>query len=498
MASSPKKIPPRGLLLIIIFLIFISIFTAFLKINFKSAHDSITGNIVSTGAEGGNVTYANASKINASAHWQGYFGEISVDASASLPAAVAHGGNVTQLNLVLPCLGNEIYASAKSDVTLQGINSGKKESIDAFLNLDSSNLESGSNIFTAMRDFTVSSALISSVPTTFMKVSGSGSSPFALGILNQSNVLVFLSNVSLDTIGFDGQTHDYEMMLPVNQSELTYHFFSDCEVVPPGPAPAPAAPSTAAKAGKSFFPAEKGPLVIEIVKKEGKLLATGYPIAVTVFKGEKSQQPLQIHNIGEGDLTNVRVMIAGLPLGVFSISPEKYDRMLPGEKRDFTLEFQGNLEAGTYDIQVMVVSDQGTSIIEGVLIVKEILPKQKLPLAGAAAGLPGNYNTLLLYLMLLLLLLLLAFALWHLLLKHRHETYHPCTIEELLHNHEEGDRIKVTGKITALGKDKKQIFSRLTDRTGSIDALTDTYMKGMVEIRGIVQRDADRHKFIKT
>ncbi len=384
-----------------------------------SKEDILTGGAVSTPAEEGNVAYANASKSDDSGFWQGYFGEITVDASASTPSSTARRGNVTERNLVLPCLGNEIYASAQNEISFENIGAGTKEAVDTFLNLNSSHLESGSKVFTTTRDFVVSSSSITNIPATFMKVSGSSDSPFAVGVLNQSNILVFLSNVSLDTVGFDSNTHDYQMMVPVNQSELTYYFFSDCEAAAPAPTPALTIPSGPSKAGKIIFPPEEEEKVIaiEIIGKEGKLIAPGYPIAVTVLKGQKKTTTIEVSNIGEGEVTNVYLFITGLPLDVFTITPEKYDLLSPNEKQAFLIEFQGNLEAGTYDIQAVIVSDQGSSFIEGVLIVKELPPEPKLPLAGAATGLVSQYGKMLLLFMLLLISLLVGAALWHLLAK---------------------------------------------------------------------------------
>ena len=51
--------------------------------------NQLTGGVIS--AEGGNVTYANTSKIDDSGFWQGYFGEITIDASASTPSSTAQG-----------------------------------------------------------------------------------------------------------------------------------------------------------------------------------------------------------------------------------------------------------------------------------------------------------------------------------------------------------------------------------------------------------------------
>ena len=505
---------PMVLLSLLLLILIIALASTMFK-NLKEK-EALTGGAVSTPAEGGNVTYANASKSDDSGFWQGYFGEITVDASASTPSSTARKGNVTELNLVLPCLGNEIYASTQNEISFGNMGAGTKEAVDTFLNLSSSHLESGSKAFTTTRDFVVSSTLITAIPTTFMKVSGSSDSPFALAVLNQSNILVFLSNVSLDTNGFDGNTQDYQMMVPVNQSELTYYFFSDCEAAAPVPAPGGggvSAPSITAQTysisqeqlsigvikelkqkdrieftlletkhvlvmntvsetqivvtvssepqQKIIFleeeavfdlgehdllvrylsydentkkakiiikeikpiskpisvPIEEAPAVIEIIEKEGKLITTGYPIAITVLKGQKKTTTIEVSNIGEGKVTNVYLFITGLPLDVFTIDPGKYDLLSPGEKKAFLVEFQGDLEAGTYDIQAVIVSDQGSSFIEGVLIVKELPPEPKLPLAGAAAGLVSQYGKTLLFFILLLILLLAGVALWHLILK---------------------------------------------------------------------------------
>ncbi len=460
--------------------------------------DIITGGAVSTAGQGGNVTYVNASKINTSGHWQGYFGEITVDPSSQvLPSATAQGGNVSEVNLVLPCIGDEIYVSTRNNIILESVINGTKEAIDTFLNLSSSHLESGTKVFVSTSNFTVNSVEVTNVPTTFTLVSSSSSTTFDLGALNESNTLVFVSRISPDTIGFNGQSVDYQVMVPVNQSFLTYYFFSDCVAAPVVVPVTPSAPS--AKAGKSLSPSKEiiVKLVIDVKEGEGKLLVTGYPIAITVIKGEKSQQQLQIRNTGDGDLTNIYVVVSGLPLDIFSISPGKYGLLQSGEKRDFVLEFLGNLETGTYDIQMAIISDQGSSIIDGVLIVKGSTEK-KLPLVGAATGSFGNYEMFLFYLLLLLLLFLLAFALWHFLAKHRHTAYHTCTIEEILHHHEEGNKVQVSGILKPIGKSKELIFSRLTDKTGWIDVLADTAVKGGVQIKGIVQRDAEEHKYIKT
>lgn len=226
-------LPKAGVVFFVIFFfLMVALFSNF-NTNLRNEENALTGGAVST--EGGNVTYVNASKIDYSGYWQGFFGEITVNASSAAPSATAQSGNVTKLDLILPCLGDELYVSTHMDVTLEGMAAGTKEAVDVFLNLGNSHPESGSKIFTTTKDFIVFSTLITNVPTTFMEVPDYSDTPFALGIVNETNQLIFVSNISLDTIGFDGKAHDYQMMVPVNQSSLTYYFFSDCSAQPSAP-----------------------------------------------------------------------------------------------------------------------------------------------------------------------------------------------------------------------------------------------------------------------
>lgn len=237
--------------------------------------------------------------------------------------------------------------------------------------------------------------------------------------------------------------------------------------------------------------------MIEVIVKEGKLLATGYPIAITIQKGEKVTQKIQIKNIGDGDLTNTYLVLSGLPLELFTISPEKYGLLLLGETRDFILEIRGDLDVGTYNIELLIFSDQGSTKISGVLMVQEVTAKpEKLPIVGAATGLAARYGKIIIYLLIFLALLFASYG-TYLFWRSHQKRYHPCTIEDLLHHHQEGEYVTVLGRLTPLGKDKQKIFSKLTDRTGQMEVLAEESIKGKAEVRGMVQRDAEQHKYLK-
>ena len=191
----------------------------------------ITGFATYDTAQAGNVAELNLSIFQSSGYWQAYFGEIIINSSLNqTPYTAAQQGNAGEFNISLPCVGDEIYAGTSDNLTLQGLVAGDKTDVDDFLGLNSSHVESGSQVFQNTSSL-VFSANIINVPTTYMKVADNpNSESFDLGLLNESEELVFASHVSLDTIGFDNKTHDYQMMVPVNQSSLTYYFYSDCAV----------------------------------------------------------------------------------------------------------------------------------------------------------------------------------------------------------------------------------------------------------------------------
>ncbi len=472
----------------------------------------ITGHVVSDAvpAQAGNVT--NLDLARKAGFWQACFGEITVDTSVTTrPSTIAVGGNVCELNLTLPCVSDEIYASISSDVSLIDVLEGKKEAVDTFLSLDSTHPESGSQVFTNLTSFTVNSSVISNVPTTYTQVANSpGNTTFDLGVLNKSDTLIFVSHVSLDTKGFDGKTHDYQIMVPVNQSQITYYFFSDCEAavaVPPTPTPSPEKP--AAKAGKSFFPPE-----------------------------EKEAAPAPIHV--PGNYFDVTVKI-----------PEKYRKLLLGEMIIGEVEIIGIRNIGPVNVQIeyLIQDLEGKIFLQGferraienhITFIKEIdLPedipagdymlivkvnyeddialaghpfeiigvKEKRPLFGAAIGLVVGYGKYLAYFIIAIVLLFLLYLLFRYLCSKtcRQNTYHTCTIEELYHHHEEGETVAVNGKIRPKGKSDEGIFSELSDKTGHIDVLTNELVRGRVKVYGIIQRDVDgviqrdveQHKYIK-
>lgn len=222
---------------VILLFVFLSLFL-FLIV----PHNKITGYFASDlSSGGGDVTETNISVTENASYWQAFYGELFEDSqTGQRPSSMAQGGDVTELNLTLPCIGEEIYASINESAVLQNAVEGDVQAVDSYLQLIPTHLESGSSVFITTSDFLVESSNVTNVPTTYTKVFNSpGDTTFSLGLLNESNNLIFIGSISYDTVGFDNKRHDYQMMMPVNQSGATYYFFSDCEAAVPVPIPTP-------------------------------------------------------------------------------------------------------------------------------------------------------------------------------------------------------------------------------------------------------------------
>lgn len=110
---------------------------------------------------------------------------------------------------------------------------------------------------------------------------------------------------------------------------------------------------------------------IKIEEREGKIELIGYPLGLSIIKSEKTQQKFKVRNVGNGDLTNVRMLLSGLPLELISIDPKYFSVIYPEEVVEFRIDFDSDISVGTFDIQLIVLSDQGGLNIDGVMVIKE-------------------------------------------------------------------------------------------------------------------------------
>ncbi len=103
-------------------------------------------------------------------------------------------------------------------------------------------------------------------------------------------------------------------------------------------------------------------------------------------------------------MNNVRLVISGLPLDFYTITPEKYELIVPGETQTFTITFKADIEEKEYFIKFIVISDEGSEEVDATLNVKEKKKPLYLPLKSEISS-----QTII---VVILLILTLAVILW--------------------------------------------------------------------------------------
>ncbi|MCK4491510.1 MAG: hypothetical protein KAU03_02725, partial [Candidatus Altiarchaeales archaeon] len=188
-------------------------------------------------SEGGYITPIDLSAISQAVYWQGYFGEVIVGGAGASNTAVATGGNLSELNLYftsncsVASIGGEIYATTASSVQWSGIVAGNTTQVDSYLGLGSSDPESAANTLTINLNYNVSGNIINA-PATYTFVNSSPSNVFDTGILNDTLNLIYVTNIQVDQSGFESNTHDFQVLLPVPLgSTPTYYFSAELDII---------------------------------------------------------------------------------------------------------------------------------------------------------------------------------------------------------------------------------------------------------------------------
>ncbi|MEK6969444.1 MAG: hypothetical protein AABW48_03375 [Nanoarchaeota archaeon] len=345
------------------FLLLVFFLLIFFLISFTPV-SNVTGGATSRVSNAGAVEEVNLSLTEESGYWQGFYGEIFEDSSFNqTPSSLARKGNITELNVTFPCVGEEIYASTNGNIAFKDISAGRKEAIDHYLQLNASHLESGSQIFANTKTFTVGSSAIANIPTSYTKVFGSpGNTTFDLGLLNISNSLVFVSHISLDTKGFDNKTHDYQMLVPVNGSFVTYYFFSDCEAAVSVPVPVYISVGGAGEIKKEARLEMSFELSEELIK-------------VALTEGERLEKKIRVLNTGKADLL---IKTTTALSALLTVSPNAF--YLPqGREKEITFIFNPylNIKPGIYTgAMVFFAENDLRSISKAAYIILEVEPKE--------------------------------------------------------------------------------------------------------------------------
>lgn len=103
-------------------------------------------------------------------------------------------------------------------------------------------------------------------------------------------------------------------------------------------------------------------------------LAALNPSVLEVYETKSISATLLVKNVGGLNLNNVRITISGLQAEWYSIQPDSYDMIIPGDMRTVTLSFTPT-EVGTYDFKINVRSGTLTESIDATLTVLELTPE---------------------------------------------------------------------------------------------------------------------------
>ncbi len=189
-------------------------------------------------ADAGNVTEVNISASSQTLAWQGFYGEVNgsivlEDASGDL----FYSWNITNIS-------GEIYASLDATVVFANINPDNNCSQDNWLT-SFELADSANNTFTSSsnRQVQVGNVIInaSTACAAYTYVNDAAQSSVfhelvLTSIINNAtnasvggNNSIYTTIINKDTTGFDGATHDYQLLVPVNRTAgfNSYAFYAE-------------------------------------------------------------------------------------------------------------------------------------------------------------------------------------------------------------------------------------------------------------------------------
>jgi len=176
-------------------------------------------------AQGGNITEMNVSADAQTNVWQGYYGEV----SGSIVLDDASGDRLYRFGNVTNTTG-EVYASRSSSVnflTVVGNNNctvdedltgtGTDRVNNTFRQSNSTPFMVGAVNIGINTACTANTNIVNATQTTF----------FEENILNDTtnSVSIYVARLENNRAGFDNRTHDYQMIVPENQSSATTTYF---------------------------------------------------------------------------------------------------------------------------------------------------------------------------------------------------------------------------------------------------------------------------------
>ncbi|HKL23246.1 MAG TPA: hypothetical protein VJ895_00675 [Candidatus Nanoarchaeia archaeon] len=166
------------------------------------SHDAIAGNVTELTIEGLSVTQT----------WQGYFGNV----SGAITLENSDGNVMYNWSLASP--QGEVYASENNAVTWESIDcfnfSENGAAQETTYNIESDAADGIDETFTGTVGLTVGSqALTGCMSTAVFAEGASQAGTFDEALLWDGSSMIFASILEEDVLGFDGKTHDFQMLV---------------------------------------------------------------------------------------------------------------------------------------------------------------------------------------------------------------------------------------------------------------------------------------------
>ncbi|RMF06442.1 hypothetical protein D6764_02285, partial [Candidatus Woesearchaeota archaeon] len=188
----------------------------------------LTGFIGRIVAEAGNVTRLDVNKQEPASWWDGIYGRLTTLQGASNYTVT--GGSVAALNLTVLDIGYflkpsmNIYAGTVKSINFSALVPANTTEVDSFMGISPSDPLSATSTFVNKTNFTVNNVSME-LYSTF---TNSPDEKFDLGILKDKNTgeIVFVTHVKPNGTSFNGNTADYQMMLPLKNASSTLYYLS--------------------------------------------------------------------------------------------------------------------------------------------------------------------------------------------------------------------------------------------------------------------------------
>lgn len=176
----------------------------------------------SVNAQGGNITPVDLAGETQTRNWQGFYGNV----SGNLTLEDASGDQLFAWALAV--LSGEIFASQDSSVDWTTIAGVTDCTTDETITGTSNDRVNNTYTLNNSVSFDVANATITSACQAFTYVnSAPQSTDFEAVILNATNATntVYATRINASATAFDGTTTDYQLIVPANQTTLTYYFY---------------------------------------------------------------------------------------------------------------------------------------------------------------------------------------------------------------------------------------------------------------------------------